>query len=84
MNLLKKVLKPIWHRCPYSWQRNYLFNKIYGYFPSRRSPKIMDKKLLALQSQYYYRKDISTSMDKYEVRIYLQEIGYESLLNELY
>lgn len=44
----------------------------------------MDKKLLALQSQYYYRKDISTSRDKYEVRTYLQEIGYESLLNELY
>lgn len=53
-------------------------------FPHLNDPKTLDEKLMWLKL-YYYANDFSVKKcaDKYEVRKYLSQNGYEGLLNDL-
>ncbi len=59
------------------------YRETYGHFPNLNDPKTFDEKLQWYK--LYYRKQIMTTLtDKYEVRGYLKDKGFASILNELY
>lgn len=54
-------------------------------YPNLNTPKGLDEKLLYLKLNVYSKEEaVKRCADKYEVRKYLEERGYSSLLNELY
>jgi hypothetical protein len=60
-----------------------LFRKTYGRFPNLKNPRTFDEKIQWYK--LYFRSPLMTRMaDKYEVRSYLKELGFSSILNELY
>jgi hypothetical protein len=62
---------------------NLLFLKSYGYFPNLENPRIFDEKIQWYK--LYYRDPLMTTLtDKYEVRDYVENKGFGSLLNEFY
>jgi hypothetical protein len=62
---------------------NLLFWKTYRRFPNLKNPRTFDEKIQWYK--LYHRSPLMTRMaDKYEVRSYLNEIGYSEILIDLY
>lgn len=59
------------------------FRKILGYEPDLENPKTFNEKTQWLKI-HYRKKGLHTLADKYAVREYLSDLGYENYLNTLY
>ncbi|TES53593.1 glycosyl transferase [Halalkalibacterium halodurans] len=61
-----------------------LYRSAFGKKLDLKNPKTLNEKLMWLKLNSYYNNPlITTCADKYKVRNYIKELGYEEILNEL-